>query len=56
MKERLHEMEQTINELERKMEEKDRELHAIKLDNEVVGFFFFYNCFLCHCRMSGWHH
>ena len=40
MKERLHEMEQTINELERKMEEKDRELHAIKLDNEVVGFSF----------------
>ena len=38
-------MEQTINELERKMEEKDRELHAIKLDNEAVGFF------LCVCSI-----
>ncbi|PSS32963.1 Interaptin like [Actinidia chinensis var. chinensis] len=36
LQERLHEMEQTINELERKMEEKDRELHAIKLDNEAA--------------------
>ncbi|GMP70717.1 hypothetical protein CsSME_00029446 [Camellia sinensis var. sinensis] len=29
-------MEQTIHELERKTEEKDRELHAIKLDNEAA--------------------
>ncbi|GFY84032.1 hypothetical protein Acr_03g0008060 [Actinidia rufa] len=36
LQERLHEMEQTINELERKMEEKDRELNAIKLDNEAA--------------------
>ncbi|XP_057479592.1 uncharacterized protein LOC130766879 isoform X2 [Actinidia eriantha] len=36
LQERLHEMELTINELERKMEEKDRELHAIKLDNEAA--------------------
>lgn len=34
--EQLHESEQTINELERRMEDKDRELHEIKLDNEAV--------------------
>ncbi|ONI25732.1 hypothetical protein PRUPE_2G317300 [Prunus persica] len=36
LQEQLHEREQTIHDLERKMEEKDRELHAIKLDNEVA--------------------
>lgn len=36
LQEQLHEMEQTIRELERKMEEKDRELHAIKLDTEAA--------------------
>ncbi|GMP70712.1 hypothetical protein CsSME_00029446 [Camellia sinensis var. sinensis] len=36
LQEQLHEMEQTIHELERKTEEKDRELHAIKLDNEAA--------------------
>lgn len=34
--EQLREREQAVHELERKMEEKDRELHAIKLDNEAV--------------------
>jgi hypothetical protein len=34
--EQLREREQAIRELERKMEEKDRELHAIKLENEAV--------------------
>lgn len=36
MQEQLHERDQTIHELERKLEDKDRELHAIKLDNEAV--------------------
>ncbi|XAR52160.1 hypothetical protein NMG60_11020083 [Bertholletia excelsa] len=36
LQEQLHDMEHTIHELERKMEEKDRELHAIKLDNEAA--------------------
>lgn len=36
MQEQLLEQEQTILDLERKMEEKDREIHAIKLDNEAV--------------------
>ncbi|KAF2299490.1 hypothetical protein GH714_032175 [Hevea brasiliensis] len=35
-KEQLLEREQAIHELERRMEEKDRELHAIKLDNEAA--------------------
>lgn len=38
VQEQLHEREQMIHQLERKMEEKDRELHAIKLDNEAVCF------------------
>lgn len=37
MKEQLREREQKIYELERRMEEKERELHAIRLDNEAVG-------------------
>ncbi|KAM1407572.1 hypothetical protein ACFX2F_002132 [Malus domestica] len=36
LQEQLHEREQTIHDLERKMDEKDRELHAIKLDNEAA--------------------
>lgn len=36
VQEQLHEREQTIHDLEREMEEKDTELHAIKLDNEAV--------------------
>lgn len=39
VQEQLCEREQTIHELERKMEEKERELHAIKLDNEAVSGF-----------------
>jgi hypothetical protein len=34
--EQLREREQAIHELERRLEEKDRELHTIKLDNEAV--------------------
>lgn len=37
VQEQLLEREQTILELERKMDEKDRELLAIKRDNEAVG-------------------
>ncbi|KAL7003676.1 hypothetical protein U1Q18_004825 [Sarracenia purpurea var. burkii] len=36
LQEQLQDMEHTIHELERKMEEKDRELHAVKLDNEAA--------------------
>ncbi|XP_052187220.1 uncharacterized protein LOC127797989 isoform X2 [Diospyros lotus] len=36
LQEQLHEMELAIRELERKMEEKDRELHTIKLDTEAA--------------------
>ncbi|XP_050236547.1 uncharacterized protein LOC126686516 isoform X2 [Mercurialis annua] len=36
LQEQLHEREQAIHELERRMEEKGRELHAIKLDNEAA--------------------
>ena len=36
VKEQLRERGQTIHDLERRMEDKDRELHAIKLDNEAV--------------------
>ncbi|KAJ6976572.1 hypothetical protein NC653_028660 [Populus alba x Populus x berolinensis] len=36
LQEQLHERGQTIHDLERRMEEKDRELHAIKLDNEAA--------------------
>jgi hypothetical protein len=36
VQEQLHERGQTIHDLERRMGEKDRELHAIKLDNEAV--------------------
>jgi len=36
LQEQLCERERTIHDLERKMEEKERELHAIKLDNEAV--------------------
>jgi hypothetical protein len=36
VQEQLHERGQTIHDLDRRMEEKDRELHAIKLDNEAV--------------------
>lgn len=36
LQEQLHERDQTIDELERKLEDKDRELHAIKLDNEAA--------------------
>ncbi|PON81202.1 RNA polymerase II degradation factor [Trema orientale] len=36
LQEQLHERDQTIRELERKLEDKDRELHAIKLDNEAA--------------------
>ena len=35
--EQLCERQQTIHELERKMEEKERELHAVRLDNEAVS-------------------
>ncbi|XVE64473.1 hypothetical protein DITRI_Ditri07aG0103600 [Diplodiscus trichospermus] len=34
LEEQLHESEQTIHELERRMEDKDRELHAIKVEKE----------------------
>ncbi|KAJ6418886.1 hypothetical protein OIU84_002123 [Salix udensis] len=36
LQEQLHERGQTIHDLERRMEDKDRELHAIKLDNEAA--------------------
>ncbi|XP_047322397.1 uncharacterized protein LOC124926248 isoform X2 [Impatiens glandulifera] len=36
LQEKVYEMEQTIHGLERKMEEKERELRAIKLDNEAA--------------------
>ncbi|KAI5560734.1 hypothetical protein POPTR_016G069900v4 [Populus trichocarpa] len=36
VQEQLHERGQTIHDLERRMGEKDRELHAIKLDNEAA--------------------
>ncbi|KAJ7965274.1 Reticulocyte-binding 2 a [Quillaja saponaria] len=36
LQDQLREKEQTIQELERKLEGKDRELHAIKLDNEAA--------------------
>lgn len=36
VKEQLREKEQRILELERKLEDKERELHAIRLDNEAV--------------------
>lgn len=36
--EQLHEREQSILELERKLEEKDRELRAMKIDTEAVCF------------------
>ncbi|KAK4836180.1 hypothetical protein QYF36_019559 [Acer negundo] len=36
LQEQLLERDRTIHELERKMEEKERELHAIKLDNEAA--------------------
>ncbi|XP_038708807.1 uncharacterized protein LOC120003788 [Tripterygium wilfordii] len=36
LQEQLHEREQMIHDLERKMDEKDRELHSIKLDNEAA--------------------
>ncbi|KAJ8760801.1 hypothetical protein K2173_021839 [Erythroxylum novogranatense] len=34
--EKLRKSEQTINDLERRLEEKDREIHSIKLDNEAA--------------------
>lgn len=37
--EQLCERDQAIHELERKIEDKDRELHSIKIDNEAVCFF-----------------
>lgn len=37
VQEQLREKEQIIHDLEKKMEEKDRELLAIKRDNEAVG-------------------
>ncbi|KAL7108174.1 hypothetical protein ACP275_06G098600 [Erythranthe tilingii] len=36
LQEQLHEKEQKIRELERRMDEKERELHAIRLDNEAA--------------------
>ncbi|KAJ6294776.1 hypothetical protein OIU76_022788 [Salix suchowensis] len=36
LQEQLHERGQTIHDLDRRMEEKERELHAIKLDNEAA--------------------
>ncbi|XP_047969951.1 uncharacterized protein LOC125213440 isoform X3 [Salvia hispanica] len=36
LQEQLHEKEQKIYELERRMDEKERELHAIRLDNEAA--------------------
>ncbi|XP_010482771.1 PREDICTED: ninein isoform X3 [Camelina sativa] len=36
MQEQLHDKERSIREMERMIEEKDRELHAIKLDNEAA--------------------
>lgn len=36
LQEQLCERQQTIHELERKMEEKERELHAVRLDNEAA--------------------
>ncbi|KAL1565493.1 hypothetical protein AAHA92_07701 [Salvia divinorum] len=36
LQEQLHEKEQKIRELEMKIEDKDRELHAIRLDNEAA--------------------
>lgn len=37
VKEQLRERDQKMYELERRLEEKERELHAIRLDNEAVG-------------------
>ena len=42
----MHEKEENIRELERKIEEKDRELHAIRLDNEAVSLTIIYVFFL----------
>ena len=42
----LCEREQTIHELERKMEEKERELHAVRLDNDAVSLRSFMSVFL----------
>ncbi|GFY81795.1 hypothetical protein Acr_02g0000350 [Actinidia rufa] len=36
LQEQFYEAEKTMHEMERKMEDKDRELHAIKLDSEAV--------------------
>lgn len=36
LQDQLREREQTIHELERRMEEKERELHAVRLDNEAA--------------------
>jgi hypothetical protein len=36
LQEQLHETEQTLRELERKMDEKERELHAIRIDHEAA--------------------
>lgn len=36
LQEQLHEKDQKIRDLERKMEDKERELHAIRLDNEAA--------------------
>ncbi|RWW05010.1 hypothetical protein BHE74_00029850 [Ensete ventricosum] len=45
LKEQLHEREQSILELERKLEEKDRELRSMKIDTEAV-------CFASHLLCS----
>lgn len=46
VQEQLCERDQTIHELERKIEDKDRELQSIKLDNEAVCCFFPHACFV----------
>lgn len=38
----MHEKDQKIRDLERKMEDKERELHAIRLDNEAVSLTIYY--------------
>lgn len=55
MQEQLHEREQAIHDLERRMEEKGRELIAIKRDNEAVcGPFSFSSTFIS--RLVSSHH
>lgn len=45
VQEQLQERERCIHELEMKMEERDRNLRAIKIDNEAVSWSFNISCF-----------